>query len=661
MTWRRRWRRTADRWFVHAERRVPVAVKLALPIVLFTAILGTIVGSIVTNQIREQIQTAYEQQVDSAASGVASMYSEHPDDVVELNDYLSRLVKAQPDLLTVRIHSVYTAGVVIASSNPSEVGQSGLVDPQGMLAMWDGYSYEEEAGGVRTTIRPLKDGELVYAAVVIRSSRSHEYATISAVTLNIGAASLAAILVETILVLSVLYLGVIRRTRRIQRAVEAVGRGDTSVRLSEGDDLPGRDEIVNLARSVDRMIQSLDERLRGETLIRRLSRRALEGVSTSSLIAEGLKETRDTLDLEACIFATVNENGTMESWLDSAGERHSPLSLPSWVFALIRVAVEARHAVLSDRLGEHSRLAEGPGIIANAQAMIVPLPRTSKAGQAIVAIASPGESIPDGGLAVLDAVAATVAESLHMQEAENARAESAVKSKVMAAVSHEMRNPLNSILGFTGLVLGAPDATLNDKQRRQLGYVQSSANNMLTLVNNYLDLEKVRAGSLALQYETVKLATLVGEVTGAMQPQAEARRVAVRTSVDATAEARTDPTRLRQVLTNLVSNAIKFTPAGGRVFVRAKVTGASFRIAVSDTGVGIPPEQRKLLFTEFAKIDAGSMAAAKGSGLGLALIHAFVVAMGGTITVYSRRGRGTTFVVAMPSEAAVPAKAVTAA
>src|SRR4029077_15261239 len=113
---------------------------------------------------------------------------------------------------------------------------------------------------------------------------------------------------------------------------------------------------------------------------------------------------------------------------------------------------------------------------------------------------------------------------------------------------------------------------------------------------------------------------------GGMQPIAEAKSVVVKTSVSPDSEARVDPIRIRQVLSNLVSNAVKFTPAGGSVFVRARAVDGQVRIAVSDTGVGIAKDQQKLLFTEFAKIDAGSMASAKGTGLGLALTNAFVAA-----------------------------------
>jgi signal transduction histidine kinase len=650
-----------DWWLAFAEQRVSLAIKLAVPVLVSTAILAAAMGTIVTQQIQSQIQQAYERQANSVASGVEALYLQRPADVAQMNDYLARLVQAQPELVSVRIHSLDAGGTVIASSNPDDVGHLYLHDAEEMRAIWGGYRFQDENDGdVLTTVQPLRDGDFLFGAVVITSSRSQEFAATRAITMGIGAAAIASIVIESILVLSVLYFGLIRRTRRVQRAVEAVGRGDTTVRLVEGREARGSDEIFNLARSVDQMIQSLDEKQRAEMLIRRLGQHALEGVATSSLIAEGLSGAGETLELDTCIFATVNEDGSMAAWLDGSGSTHKPMTLPAWVFALTRVAVEARRAVLTDRLGQASRFADGANVSPDTQAIIVPLPRTSKAGQAIIAVAPPGGTIPDGGLAVLDAVAATIAESLHMQAAENARAESAVKSKVMAAVSHEMRNPLNSILGFTGLVLGAPNSSLSEKQRRQLAYVQSSANNMLALVNNYLDLAKVRSGSIALQYETIKVASLVAEVTGTMQPQADAKRVSIRTAVDPDTEARTDPTRLRQVLVNLVSNAVKFTPPGGRVMVRARVIGSQLRLAVSDTGVGVPRDQRQLLFTEFAKIDAGAMAAAKGTGLGLALTRAFVLAMGGTVKVYSRRGRGTTFVVTMARDAA-PATAETAA
>ena len=649
-----------DRYFGWFRLHMSLAVKLAGPVLVTTVLLASAMGGMVSNAVQSQIQDAYDQEAGTVAAGVVAIYMQNPNDTAELDDYLARLVTSRPDLLSVRIVGLDANTTVIASSNPSEVGLGDLADANERAAVWGGTVLTDHDEPSLVTVYPLAANDVRFGAVMITSSRAGEISAVQSITFSIGLAALISVVVESGFVLSVLYLGIIRRTRRMQKAVEAVDRGDTKVRLFEGTEPRGRDEIFNLARSVDHMIATLDERQRGDALIRRLGRSALEGTPTAQLITDGVAATRQAMGLQDCIFVSLSENGSVLSWLDGLTDEHRPAALPVWVFALSHVAVEARKAVLTDRLGQHSRFAEEGGVPALAQAAIVPLPRTSKAGQAIVAIAAMGETIPDRGLAVLDAVAATLSESLHMQAAENARAESAVKSKVMSAVSHEMRNPLNSILGFTALVLGAPGDRLTEKQRRQLGYVQTSANNMLTLVNNYLDLAKLRSGSVTLQYETMKVASIVGEVEAVMQPVADARQVAVRTSVDPELVARVDPVRLRQILVNLVSNAVKFTPPGGHVYLRGRVVGQHLRLTVSDTGVGIAKDQQRLLFAEFAKIDAGAMAAAKGTGLGLALTKAFAVAMGGTIKVYSRRGRGSTFVVDLPLSGA-PARQAGAA
>jgi signal transduction histidine kinase/HAMP domain-containing protein len=639
-------------------RHVPLAFKFAVPVVLTTAVLAVIIVVFVTDQVNRHIQAAYERQADSIAAGVEVIFAQHPNDIAYIDDYLRRLLESQPDLVSIRIHGLDSGATVIASARPQEVGSSGLVEPDELRAVWQGYPYQDEDDGdILTTVRPLKEVDLLFGAVIIRSSKGPAAAAARSVATSLGLAALVGIALESIFVLWAIYFGILRRTRRMQRAVESVARGDTSVRLAEGTLAPGRDEIFNLMRSVAHMILSLDERQRGEALVRRVARQALQGSPAEFLITFGLTEAREALALETCMFARVDEGGTLASWLDGSSSRHPGGTLPVWVAALTHVAVEARKVVVSDRLGREGRFAEEQSSSAPSQAAVIPLPRSSKAGEAIVAIAPLGQAIPDGGIAVLDAIAATVADSLHMQAAENARAESDVKSKVMSAVSHEMRNPLNSILGFTSLLMSDQKESLSDKQRRQLGYVHASATNMLTLVNNYLDLARVRTGSLALQYETTRIEPLVADVFEAMQPDVEAKKITIRSSITAGLEARVDPTRVRQVLNNLLSNAVRFTASGGRVVVRARSDGNRIRLAVSDSGVGIPKHQKSLIFTEFAKIDAGAMASSKGTGLGLALTRAFVTAMGGTIRFYSRPGRGTTMVVVLPRDGGVAKRA----
>ncbi len=639
-----------EEFLIWTGQRMSLAWKLAAPVLVSTVILVGVMGAIVTNKVQAVVDVAYDSQTVGIASAVDAIYLQFPYQTPQMNAYLAQLVRRHPNLVAVRIVSLDQLNTVLASSKASEVGTPAATDHAEKLAVWAGRTYKDEGDGTNLdVVSPLNDSAgTLFGAIVITMSLADELAASRDITQTILGVGLIALVIDSLMVLSALYLGIIRRTRRVHRAVEAVGEGDTSVRLSEAEWPRGRDEIFNLARSVGLMIKSLDERQRGETLIRGLIQQALQGAPSSSLITSAVSATRTALHLETCIFATVAEDVSVQAWLDENGTERKGSSLPVWLSALARVAVEARRAVVSDRQGQGSRFAEGPGVTPEAQAAIVPLPRTSKAGQALVAVAPPGEKLPDGTLAVLDAVAATVAESLHLQAAEAARAESAAKSKVMAAVSHEMRNPLNSVLGFTGLLM-ASAGNLTEKQRQQLGHVQTSATNMLNLVNNYLDLAKFRSGAVTVQYEDVDLAALVEEVTELMSPIAAKRAVAIHASVQRSARSRLDVSHVRQLLTNLLSNAIKFTPEGGHVYIRARVDGDTCRLVVSDTGVGIARDQAALVFTEFSKIDAGPLAANKGTGLGLPLCKAFVAAMHGTIRLYSRRGRGTTFVVKLPA------------
>lgn len=650
------WRRIqADRWLAWTGVSFSLGFKLLVPMVISTVFLAGGLGLLVTQQVQMQIHRTYIEHTQDLAAGVEAIFVSYPGDTGRLDEYLVGLKTDDPEVVSARILDVDPFSTVIASSDITEVGRTGIATPAESHAAQGGYIYQAYAGsGVGApliTVFPVKQDSFAFAAIMLATSSVDEADAIRSVNLTIAVAALIAISVESTLLFSVFYYSIWRRAKRMHRAVAAVARGNLTVRLTEGKERAGRDEMFNLARSVDLMIAGLDERLRGEALVRELGRKVLQGAASPTLVADALAATRTALGLESCIFATVSEEGVLKGWIDYENVEHSGGELPVWMFGLTRVALESRRAIVTDRMGREGRFAEDSGDTPP-QAVVVPLPRLTKAGHVIIAMAPLGQTIPGGGLAVIDAVAATVAESLHMHAAEEARAESAVKSKVMAAVSHEMRNPLNAILGFVGLVLSPANTNLTERQRRQLSNVQHSATTMLTLVNNYLDLAKIRSGRFTVQHQTVRLEDLVSDVTSTLQPIVSTKSIEVKTSVAAASSVRLDVMRVRQVLTNLLSNAIKFTPPGGRVFVRVRAQNGACRFVISDTGVGIPRESRNLVFTEFARIDAGEMAAGKGSGLGLALTHGFVEAMGGSIRFYSRRGRGTTFVVVLPLEAA---------
>jgi protein-histidine pros-kinase len=232
--------------------------------------------------------------------------------------------------------------------------------------------------------------------------------------------------------------------------------------------------------------------------------------------------------------------------------------------------------------------------------------------------------------------------ALQEQNLELERA-SRAKDHFLAAMSHELRTPLNAIIGFTGTLLMRLPGPLTADQEKQLRTVQTSARHLLTLINDLLDLAKIESGKVELHPEPVACGGVVEEVVGALRPLAEGK--GLRFDVILPAEGVTvlaDRRALSQILLNLVNNAIKFTDAGGVTLAVAH--GAEF--AVTDTGVGIRPEDQAKLFRAFAQVDAANRRR-EGTGLGLHLSRKLAELLGGTIRVRSEFGRGSTFTLTL--------------
>ncbi len=230
------------------------------------------------------------------------------------------------------------------------------------------------------------------------------------------------------------------------------------------------------------------------------------------------------------------------------------------------------------------------------------------------------------------------------------RAEAAdrIKSAFLATMSHELRTPLNSIVGFTGILLQGMAGPLTDEQRKQLGMVQGSARHLHALINDVLDISKIEAGQLEIVVAQVAMSEVVTSVVQTIKPLAERKGIAVRTEIAAeVGTLESDRRRLEQVLLNLVNNGVKFTERG-EVVIRCALDGEWLVTAVSDTGIGIAAADLGTLFVPFQQLDAGLSRAHEGTGLGLSISQRLVELLGGTISVASEPGVGSTFSFRLP-------------
>jgi PAS domain S-box-containing protein len=223
-----------------------------------------------------------------------------------------------------------------------------------------------------------------------------------------------------------------------------------------------------------------------------------------------------------------------------------------------------------------------------------------------------------------------------------------LKSEFLANMSHELRTPINALIGYTSLMLDRIYGDLTVKQEEGLHRIQVSSQHLLALINDILDLAKIEAGKMPVHLERLSLNDLLHDVAAQMEPMV--RRKGLEFTVQLPPEPvmmETDRTKVRQIVLNLISNAVKFT-ARGSVSVAARVAGKEVRIAVSDTGIGIRPQDLEVIFEEFRQVDQSRTREYGGTGLGLSITRKLIALLGGDIAVTSQYGRGSTFTVTLP-------------
>ncbi len=228
------------------------------------------------------------------------------------------------------------------------------------------------------------------------------------------------------------------------------------------------------------------------------------------------------------------------------------------------------------------------------------------------------------------------------------------KSEFLANMSHELRTPLNAIIGFSEVLIERMFGELNEKQDDYLKDIFSSGKHLLSLINDILDLSKIEAGRMELDLGDFDAAQTIGNAMTLVRERAQTHGIGLGLEVDAAVgEIRADERKFKQILLNLLSNAVKFTPDGGTVTVRAAIVGDDIRVAVQDTGVGISAEDQLVVFDEFKQVGRHYTNKHEGTGLGLSLTRRFVELHGGTLTLESTPGVGSTFTFAIPTRPAV--------
>ncbi len=223
-----------------------------------------------------------------------------------------------------------------------------------------------------------------------------------------------------------------------------------------------------------------------------------------------------------------------------------------------------------------------------------------------------------------------------------------LKSQFLASMSHELRTPLNAIIGFADLLQDGTSGPINEKQSKFVKHVQQAGRHLLDLINDILDLSKIEAGQLTFQSEIFSPEGALPEVLSVIKPLAMKKHIEVRTELEPGLTLYADRVRFKQIIYNLLSNAIKFTPDGGQVNVESVKIEKLVRFSITDTGIGIRPEDREAIFEEFRQVGQTTSGVTEGTGLGLAICKRLVGQQGGTIWVESEIGKGSRFSFTLP-------------
>jgi PAS domain S-box-containing protein len=242
------------------------------------------------------------------------------------------------------------------------------------------------------------------------------------------------------------------------------------------------------------------------------------------------------------------------------------------------------------------------------------------------------------------------AENLLIQEKIVAENANKAKSEFLANMSHELRTPLNSIIGFSQILSRNKANNLDNKELKYLSNIQNSGKHLLELINDILDISKIQNGKMEFYPELLDISDICDEICPIIHPLVEEKSISLECEVQQSARlVKADKSKFIQILHNLLSNAAKFTPENGQIYIEVKSVDENLQVAVSDTGIGIPEEQQRCIFDSFKQVDSSASRKYEGTGLGLSIVKEYVELHGGNIWVESEVGHGSTFTFTIPN------------
>jgi PAS domain S-box-containing protein len=280
-------------------------------------------------------------------------------------------------------------------------------------------------------------------------------------------------------------------------------------------------------------------------------------------------------------------------------------------------------------------------------------PNPSDEGLRVIALIrdiSARKQVEDRLRAIQEQYTAELAAKNQQLEARNLDVEKAnrLKSEFLASMSHELRTPLHTIIGFSELLTEELEGPLNEKQRRFLGHILQDSRHLLELINEILDLSKIEAGRLELQKEQVDFAGCLEEVRAGLEQQAGAKSIQIEVRNEFRASLYADRVRLKEILYNLLTNALKFTPDGGNVWVETLVQDRRLQVTVGDTGIGVHQDEHHSIFEKFYQVGSTTKGTREGTGLGLPITRKLVELHGGHMWLESQPGQGSRFSFTLP-------------